>query len=47
MKSNMDLKRDMEDELAWEPSVDASHVAVSVRGGIVTLEGYVPAYGEK
>ena len=26
---------------------DASHIAVSVRGGIVTLEGHVPAYGEK
>ncbi len=47
MKSDMDLKRDVEDELAWEPSADASHIAVSVRGGIVTLEGHVPAYGEK
>lgn len=47
MKTDLDLKRDVEDELAWEPSVDASHVAVSVRGGIVTLEGHVPAYGEK
>jgi osmotically-inducible protein OsmY len=47
MKSDMDLKRDVEDELAWEPSVDASHIAVSVRAGIATLEGHVPAYGEK
>jgi osmotically-inducible protein OsmY len=47
MKSDMDLKRDIEEELVWEPSVDASHIAVSVRGGIVTLEGHVPAYGEK
>jgi osmotically-inducible protein OsmY len=47
MKSDMDLKRDVEEELVWEPSVDASHIAVSVRGGIVTLEGHVPAYGEK
>jgi osmotically-inducible protein OsmY len=43
----MDLKRDVEEELAWEPSVDASHIAVSVTRGIVTLEGHVPAYGEK
>ncbi|HVT27293.1 MAG TPA: BON domain-containing protein [Lacipirellulaceae bacterium] len=47
MKSDTDLKRDVEEELAWEPSVDASHIAVSVRSGIVTLEGHVPAYGEK
>lgn len=47
MKSDMDLKRDVEEELVWEPSVDASHIAVSVKGGIVTLEGHVPAYGEK
>ena len=47
MKSDMDLKRCVEEELVWEPSVDASHIAVSVRGGIVTLEGHVQAYGEK
>ncbi len=47
MKSDMDLKRDVEDELTWEPSVDASHIAVAARNGIVTLEGHVPAYGEK
>ena len=47
MKTDMDLKRDVEDELTWEPSVDASHIAVSVNQGIVTLIGHVPAYGEK
>jgi osmotically-inducible protein OsmY len=47
LKSDMDLKRDVEDELVWEPSVDPSLIAVSVRCGIVTLEGHVPAYGEK
>lgn len=47
MKTNMELKRDIEEELAWEPSVDASHIAVAVNRGIVTLVGHVPAYGEK
>ena len=47
MKTDMELKRDVEEELAWEPSVDASHIAVAVNRGIVTLVGHVPAYGEK
>jgi osmotically-inducible protein OsmY len=47
MKTDMDLRRDVEEELAWEPSVDASHIAVSVNRGVVTLIGHVPAFGEK
>ena len=47
MKTDMELKRDVEDELVWEPSVDASHIAVSVSRGIVTLVGHVCTYGEK
>jgi osmotically-inducible protein OsmY len=47
MKSNTDLIRDVEEELVCDPNLDPSHIAVSVRGGIVTLEGHVPAFGEK
>ncbi len=35
------------DELAWEPSVDAAHIGVSVKDGIVALTGHVPTYAEK
>lgn len=35
------------DELTWEPSVDATHVGVAVRDGVVTLGGYVRTYAEK
>ncbi|APR78614.1 Hypothetical protein A7982_03961 [Minicystis rosea] len=35
------------DELAWEPSVDATNIGVSVKDGIVTLTGRVPSYAQK
>jgi osmotically-inducible protein OsmY len=34
-------------ELAWEPSVNAAHIGVEVREGIVTLAGHVCSYAEK
>jgi len=40
-KSDQQLKRDVEKELTWSPSVDADQVNVSVRNGIVTLSGKV------
>ena len=47
MKTDMDLKQDVEDELDWEPRVNAAHVGVSVKDGIVTLSGHVPSFAEK
>jgi osmotically-inducible protein OsmY len=47
MATDLDLKRDVEEELVCEPSVDVSHIAVAVQRGIVTLEGHVPAFGER
>jgi osmotically-inducible protein OsmY len=47
MKSDSELKRDVENELKWEPSVTEAHIGVSVKEGIVTLSGHVPSYGEK
>jgi len=41
------LQRDVLDELKWEPSVNAAHVGVSVKNGIVTLTGHVSSYAEK
>ena len=41
------LQRDVLDELRWEPSVDAAHIGVSVKEGIVTLTGHVSSYAEK
>jgi osmotically-inducible protein OsmY len=34
-------------ELDWEPGLDASHIAVAVKDGAVTLTGYVPSYFQR
>jgi len=47
MKSDIELKNDVESELSWEPSVNAAHIGVTVRNGIATLTGSVPSYAEK
>ena len=47
MKTDSELKHDVEYELKWEPSVNEAHIGVIVKDGIVTLTGHVPAYAEK
>src|SRR4030088_3242957 len=42
-----ELQRDILDELKWEPSINAAHIGVSVKDGIVTLSGHVPSFAEK
>lgn len=34
-------------ELQWEPMVDAAHIGVSVRDGLVTLSGHADSYWQK
>jgi osmotically-inducible protein OsmY len=47
MKSDPELRRDILDELEWEPSIDAAEIGVTAHGGIVTLTGPVRSYTEK
>jgi osmotically-inducible protein OsmY len=47
MKTDKELKQDVEDELNWEPRVNAAHIGVSVKQGVVTLSGHVPSFAEK
>jgi osmotically-inducible protein OsmY len=47
MVTDKELQRDVLDELAWEPSVNAANIGVAVKDGIVTLTGSVPSYAEK
>jgi osmotically-inducible protein OsmY len=47
MKADMELKKDVEDELDWVPQVNAAHIGVSVKDGVVTLSGHVPSFAEK
>jgi osmotically-inducible protein OsmY len=47
MRSDMDVKRDVEAELHTHPDIDASDIGVAVKGGVVTLSGYVRSYSQK
>jgi len=45
--SDSEIQQDVIRELQWEPSVNATHVGVSVKDRIVTLTGWVDSYAEK
>lgn len=47
MKTDAQLKRDVNAELEWEPSINASQVGVAVKDGVVTLSGHLDTYIEK
>jgi osmotically-inducible protein OsmY len=47
MRSDSDIKRDVEAELQSDPSVDATDIAVAVKNGVVTLSGFVHKYSDK
>jgi len=47
MRSDSDIKRDVEAELQSDPSIDATDIAVAVKNGVVTLSGFVPKFMDK
>ena len=47
MRSDSDIKRDVEEELRWEPNLDPTDIAVAVKNGVVTLTGFVRSYAHK
>jgi len=47
MKSDADLKREIVEELAWDPAVNATAVGVAVKEGVVTLSGLLNTLAEK
>jgi osmotically-inducible protein OsmY len=48
LRSDADIKRDIEDELRWDPELsDPMNIAVSVEDGVVTLAGFVHSYEDK
>jgi osmotically-inducible protein OsmY len=47
MKTDIQIKTDVNAELLWDPEVDATSVGVAVRDGIVTLSGTVDTYARK
>lgn len=46
-KADSRLKQDIEEELRWDPKVNAAQIAVSVDNGAVSLLGAVDSYAEK
>ena len=47
MRSDKDIEQDVKAELEWDPDLDASDIAVSVKNGVVTLAGFVKSYTDK
>ena len=45
--TDTDRRRDVLDELDFDPSLDAAEIGVAVSDGVVTLTGHVGSYAEK
>jgi len=46
-KSDIQLKKDIEEELRWDPKVNSAQIGVTVNNGAVSLLGAVDTYAEK
>ena len=47
MKTDSEIRGDVEAELEWDPRLDNRGILVAVKHGVVTLGGHVPAYADK
>jgi len=47
MRRDSDIRRDVEDELRWDPDIDATDIAVAVNNGVVALTGFVRSYPQR
>ena len=47
MRSDQEIERDVKEELQWDPDLDSTDIAVSVKKGVVTLAGFVKSYSDK
>ncbi len=47
MKTNLELQKDVQDELLWEPRLDSAEIGVIVKDGIVTLTGFIDSHAKK
>jgi osmotically-inducible protein OsmY len=47
MKTDSEIERDVKDELNWDPDLDATDIAISVKKGVVTLAGFVKSFMDK
>jgi osmotically-inducible protein OsmY len=47
MKTDVQIQKDVMEEIRWEPFLHASEIGVAVKNGIVTLSGQVDSYSKK
>ncbi len=47
MKTDIELQKDVIEELQWDPAVTAAHIGVEASEGVVTLSGQVDSFAEK
>ena len=47
MKSDSEVKSDVEDEIRYDPFIDSTDIALSVKNGVVSLTGYACNYSQK
>src|ERR1700738_1604160 len=47
MRTDSEIKRDVEEELKYDVAVDSTDIGVSVKNGVVSLTGYVRSYSQK
>ncbi|EQD50978.1 osmotically inducible protein Y, partial [mine drainage metagenome] len=47
MKTDADIKRDVEAELRFRPDIDERDIAVKVNGSVVTLTGFTRTFLDK
>jgi osmotically-inducible protein OsmY len=47
MKTDANIRDDVENELRWDPSVDAKAILMKVEDGVVSLQGSVPHFSDR
>jgi osmotically-inducible protein OsmY len=47
MRSDEDIKRDVEEELKSDPDIESVDIAVAVKNSVVSLTGFVRSYNDK
>jgi len=47
MRTDSEVKRDVEDEIKYDPYVDSDDIALTVKNGVVSLSGYASNYSQK
>jgi osmotically-inducible protein OsmY len=47
MRSDSEIRQNVESEFRWDPDIKSDDIAVAVDGGVVMLTGFVRSYGQR